>query len=90
MILSVRRVKTRKPHACWGCARVMPTGTEMDVITSTDEGISSDYWCDVCQVVWSDGYYADDRVGLGDVKANDPGEWERMRLLKEEIGGDDE
>ena len=79
MILSVRRVKTRKPHTCWGCNRVMKSGTVVDVITSTDDGISSDYWCDVCQAVWEEEYYDDDLVGCGDVRHNDPEKWEATR-----------
>ena len=52
MILSAKRVKTRKPHTCWGCARPFPAGTEMEVLTSTDDGLSSDYWCEPCQAYW--------------------------------------
>ena len=72
----VKRVRTRKPHDCWGCASRFPAGSELDAVTSADGGkIFTTYWCDVCQHVWSEDYHTGDNVGLGEVKANDPEAW---------------
>ena len=81
---NMRRVKTRKAHRCWGCARMFPAGTKMDTVTSTDCGkIFTGYWCDVCQHVWAEDYYTDDTVLCGEVRANDREAWEHAKAALE-------
>ena len=41
--------KTRKPHRCFGCDRMIPQGTRAEKWTSVDSGdISSSYFCLDC------------------------------------------
>ncbi len=48
-ILKDMPVITRKPHLCWGCGVVYPTGTTMQYVVSKDGGdFCYAYWCDTC------------------------------------------
>ena len=48
--LSLKTVKTRKPHNCWGCTEEFPKGTEMVRSVTVDQGeFSSCYWCKNCE-----------------------------------------
>lgn len=47
--ISQKRVKTRKPHRCFGCMRQVPIGTMIQRTVSAEDGrASSAYWCDIC------------------------------------------
>ena len=47
--ISNQKVKTRKPHKCWGCTEDIPVGTTAVVAVSKEDGeITSSYWCDRC------------------------------------------
>jgi len=49
-IIASKKVKTRKPHHCWGCRKECPTGINLERTTSKDGGqITNVYWCDDCQ-----------------------------------------
>ena len=48
--LSLKIVKIRKPHKCWGCTKEFPVGTEMKYSVIVDQGeFSSTYWCEKCE-----------------------------------------
>lgn len=48
--LTLKTVKTRKPHKCWGCTKEYPAGTEMTYSVSVDQGeFSAAYWCEKCE-----------------------------------------
>ena len=41
---------TRKPHKCWGCAKVYPAKTKMKYIKTVDNGdFVGSYWCKTCE-----------------------------------------
>ena len=63
--ISSKRVKTRKPHNCWGCTEMFTMGTYMERNTSVDGGqIGTCYFCDSCVAIlnalpaedWNDGW----------------------------------
>lgn len=91
MILSTRRVTTRKEHECWGCQRVIAAGQSMDVCVSVDMGrVQSDYLCAVCQAFSADeasglDFLADegDTYAVGDVRNANPELWEATRVRVE-------
>lgn len=59
-----KKVKIRKPHRCWGCAKSFESGSEMyNVVQVYDQEISSTYWCMSCLKIWNDLRYDDDREG---------------------------
>lgn len=81
--LDHRSVKTRKQHQCWGCARMIPAGSQMDVTVSVDMGsASSAYWCLVCQDVTDqiDRDDIEDGIGLGDYRSEYSDLWEESLL----------
>jgi hypothetical protein len=83
-ILSQGMVKIRKARKCWGCAREFPAGSDLDRITSTDQGkASSTYWCRICTEAFNRWMLHDDEVGYGDLRYNDPEAWERLRAEME-------
>ncbi len=71
--IAERRVKTRKPHRCFGCDQLYPTGSSMRCITWRDQdGIRSYHWCDVCDEVWKrEGMRYDDEIHRGDLYDED-------------------
>ncbi len=49
-VLEQKTVAIRKPHNCWGCRRLFPIKTEMEVIVNADSGrLVRTYWCGDCQ-----------------------------------------
>jgi hypothetical protein len=80
MILSERNVKTRKEHKCFGCARKMPVGTQMQCTTSPDMGkLITTYWCKTCQEYWKEYMQPDDEIAQGDLRYEDKETWEAVR-----------
>ena len=74
-IISEQKVKTRKPHHCWGCTKEYPIGTEMERVTSVDGGeITSVYWCNTCNDFLRtdkearDNCFCGDWFGYGDLR----------------------
>lgn len=49
-VLATRKVKTRKPHKCWGCCRPIPVGATVSESVSVDgRQAMSSYWCSTCE-----------------------------------------
>lgn len=47
--LKQKKVKTRKPHNCFGCAKKFPAGSKMVYNVAVDNGdFSYAYWCETC------------------------------------------
>ena len=85
-IISTKKVKTRKEHVCWGCARKMPKGTLMTVVVAV-EGSKPDrsYWCAVC-TEYGDKYFDEDEpVTLGAFRDYGGDKWEEIRKSIEEF-----
>lgn len=80
-------VKTRKEHRCWGCGRTFPKGTKLERLTNVDGGeITTTYWCDTCRQYWTLFLNHDDEgINMGDLRAEDPKEWERLRREIEDL-----
>lgn len=48
-VISVKNVKTRKPHRCFGCQRSVPIGTTIQRSVNAEDGqIYNIYMCDIC------------------------------------------
>lgn len=76
--INVKEVKIRKPHKCWGCGRLFPTGTLMESNVSTDEGkIFTTYFCETCQNVVDKAadWYEDEGIGFMELINNYPEEY---------------
>ena len=44
--------KTRKPHKCFGCCRVIQPGARMGYVVVADAGtIDAAYFCDTCTMI---------------------------------------
>ena len=86
-IIGEKKVKTRKDHVCWGCARKIPKGSLMTVVVSA-EGSKIDrvYWCMVCEE-YSMKHWPDDEepVTLGAFRIYGEDEWEEIRKSIEEF-----
>ncbi|MBE3039691.1 MAG: hypothetical protein IMZ62_12885 [Chloroflexi bacterium] len=81
-LLIHKKVKTRKPHKCWGCRRQYPAGATLTVCVQADGGtILRTYWCPVCQSIISgmDEYEQDDGFGYGELRDNTE-DWEDQRV----------
>lgn len=50
----VKKVKTRKPHVCWGCTDSFPANSTMFYKSKVDSGFSHCYWCADCYLVIQD------------------------------------
>ena len=43
-------VTTRKPHHCWGCTKLLPAKSEVQLVCCAEGGhISTAYWCETCR-----------------------------------------
>ncbi|MFD2658585.1 hypothetical protein [Gracilibacillus thailandensis] len=79
-VLSQKTVTTRKDHHCFGCARKVFKGSEMQLITTVDGGdIASNYWCKTCQEYWSRYMEYGDMIGYGELKSEDEERWLSVR-----------
>ena len=86
-IIDERTVKTRKPHQCFGCREVIPTGSTVLRSTIVDGGeIYATYLCDDCvefnktlpSDYWMDGcYYEGD---LAEAKRQE--EWKTEAMME--------
>ncbi len=68
--LSLKTVKIRKPHKCWGCIKEFSIGTEMIYNVSVDQGeFSSTYWCVECNEFLStlESWQTEDGFFFGDL-----------------------
>lgn len=48
-VISIKLVKTRKPHHCWGCTKEFPAGSMLWNRISKGDEIVNTYWCETCQ-----------------------------------------
>lgn len=83
-ILTDKKVTTRKPHVCHGCAHSYPSKTEMRYTTSVDGGeIGCAYWCKTCDEVIAktyDHFDLQEGIEFGEIKDNDIAYWESVNL----------
>jgi hypothetical protein len=71
--INQKKVKIRKPHNCWGCAREFSVGSIMERNTQA-EGlkICSIYWCDDCMEYMSNAVFSsDDMFSYGELLEDD-------------------
>jgi len=74
--LQDKTVKTRKPHRCFGCAKIYPAGWLMRFNTSVGEdGFCSTYFCSVCQEIW-DSIHKNDPFAYESITEGDLFFWE--------------
>lgn len=71
-LISDRKVKTRKPHQCWGCLKNIESRSTVRVVVSKGDAISRVYYCSSCCAAFfaiqkRDPRYFEDGVGRGDV-----------------------
>jgi hypothetical protein len=53
-------VKIRRRHCCFGCCRLFPIGTKMQVTVSVDQGMAASFYtCETCEKIFE---YIRDRV----------------------------
>lgn len=93
-IIRQSRVKTRRPHNCWGCRMVLPTGSAVICVATPSGGtVNTAYWCDDCYEVimkysyaiapYGDGYdygvIIDEHTDLLAMERPGSAEWERYR-----------
>ena len=89
-VISEKRVKTRKPHRCWGCGRLIQPGNYMDRTVSTRDGvIEATYWCLVCIEVMSRYQEQCHEIYFheGDFKDYYEDEWNEIQYTLEVEGG---
>lgn len=69
VILSNTRVKTAKPHKCFGCAREFPKHTVMERTAVKDgKSVFTVYLCETCQEVQEETMQPGDTYCLGDLR----------------------
>jgi len=74
--LQHKKVKTRKIHSCYGCAREFPEGTLMYYHVQVDGGdLLSSYWCDICISVWERYMSPGDTIDEGELMQEYPEEY---------------
>jgi hypothetical protein len=87
-VIAQKEVRIHKPRRCWGCARRFDVGARLARIVSVDGGkASSAYWCPVCNEAWWNafGYRSDEDCAFGELRDNDPAEWEKVRARVEGV-----
>ena len=78
-VLEQKIVKTRKDHKCWGCGELFLKGSKLEVLVAVeDSGIVRTYWCPTCREYWCRFMDNDDGINMGDLKSNDPEEWNKI------------
>lgn len=62
--------KTRKPHKCFGCCRVIQPGARMGYVVVADAGtVYGDYFCDTCTMIRYGNYlHPADTISEGDLE----------------------
>ena len=79
-------VKTRKPCTCFGCARQFPAGSKLRKNTLADNGaIRTIAYCPVCDEYWDRYMEIDDMINMGDLKSEEPEQWEALRIEVEGV-----
>ena len=79
-----KNVCTRKEHRCVGCARILPIGTRMDVVTSVYDGeIANHYWCEVCTIYYKKYMKSGEEFEIGELRDNDKRRWALLLMFGE-------
>ena len=68
--LTLKTVKIRKPHKCWGCTKEYPVDTKMTYSVAVDQGeFSYSYWCEECNDFLStlESWQTEDGFFFGDL-----------------------
>lgn len=79
-----KKVKLRKPCKCFGCGRAYKKGETIRKTVMVDNGeFNRTAWCEVCTAYWNKFMDYDDFICFGELKENDPDNWEKIRLEKE-------
>lgn len=62
--------KTRKPHKCFGCRRIIEAGNRMGYVVVADAGtVYGDYFCDTCTMIrYSNYVHPVDTISEGDLE----------------------
>lgn len=72
--LSLKKLKIRKPHNCWGCAEEFQPSTEMTKSVAVDQGeFSSSYWCEDCETIMNnlEHWEKEDGIKYGEFNDSD-------------------
>lgn len=86
-ILRWQKIKTRKPHICFGCGQKYPAGTMMTSAAYADSGtVDGCYWCQTCEEYMSRYFEFGDETGYGEIRSNDREGWEALKKELEEGG----
>lgn len=81
-ILSTKKVKTRKPHVCFGCGRKFQEGTDMHkYFIVDDDGAWGSYLCRTCEEIYQNNGFT---FGFGDLRS-EALQIERERVVHEKI-----
>lgn len=84
-ILTDKRVKTRKPHRCWGCDRTIPAGSKMSLVEQVDgDGFMRTYCCATCDTYVIENDMMGEEIMQGELRTEDPQAWEATRVSVEE------
>ena len=68
-LISEKKVKVRKAHNCWGCTKLFPIKSDMQVVKYSEEGhVYSVYWCKFCQSVLTKRFEHDDTFAYSELK----------------------
>jgi len=87
--IAQRKVRTRKPHRCWGCCILIPAGTPTEITVGADMGeISTAYWCDICVGIMADMYDPENGLDYGDLQ--EEAEERRAESGESQAGGKEE
>lgn len=79
-VINSKKVKTRKKHNCFGCAREFPKGSGLEATThAEEESIETTYWCNVCLEYWRRHMKHGDMIMFGELKSEDSEGWEQVR-----------
>lgn len=70
-VIGIKKVKTRKPHVCFGCGRTFDAGTIMQRECVVDGTAWTCYLCETCEEIESNFKKIDkdvDFFGFGDLR----------------------
>lgn len=57
ILRTVHIEKTRKPHKCFGCSRIINPPARMTLVATAQDGTAyTDYFCSTCQIIRGNSY----------------------------------
>lgn len=75
-LLRWRKVKTRKPHKCFGCCHEYPAGTMMVYAAYARDGsIWGVYFCETCEAYMKEHFESGDEIKEGMIYEDDSEGW---------------